>query len=91
MYEGKSTYYDPLKRNKLPLLSRKPAPDVSSSKSKLQSIKDDCQLFSRLFISCQSRQYDLKEFCMHGNQTTSPSLSQNGCLNIGTKSDLMTI
>ena len=91
MCEGKSTFYDPLKRNKLPLFSRKSAPDVSASKSKLQSIKDDCQLFSRLFISCQSRQCDLKEFFMHENQTTPPSLSQNGCLNIGTKSDLMTV
>ena len=28
---------------------------------------------------------------MHENQTTPPSLSQNGFLNIGTKSDLMTV
>ena len=28
---------------------------------------------------------------MHGNQTTPPSLRQNGCLGIGTKIDLMTI
>ena len=28
---------------------------------------------------------------MYENQTTPPSLSQNGCLNIGTKSDLMTV
>ena len=76
MYEGMSTFYEPLKRNKLPLFSRKSALDVSSSKSKLQSIKDDCQLFSRLFISYQSRQCDLKEFLMHENQTTPPSLSK---------------
>ena len=81
----------PMQRNKLPLFSRKSAPDVSYSKSKLQSVKDDSQQFSRLFISCQSRQCDLKEFFMHENRTTPPSLSQNGCLNIGTKSDLMTV
>ena len=28
---------------------------------------------------------------MHENQITPPSRSQNGCLNIGTKSDLMTV
>ena len=28
---------------------------------------------------------------MHENQITPPSLSQNGCLNIGKKSDLMTV
>ena len=91
MHEDKSTFDDPLKRNKLPLFSRKAAPEISSSKTKLQSMKDDCQLFSRLFISCQSRQCDLKEFFMLENQTAPPSLSQNGCLNIGTKSDLMTV
>ena len=91
MHEDKSTFYDPLKRNKLPLFSRKAAPEISSSETKLQSMKDDCQLFSRLFISCQSRQCDLKEFFMHENQTAPPSLSLNGCLNIGTKSDLMTV
>ena len=91
MYEGKSTFYDPLKRNELRLFSRKSAPDVSLSKSKLQSIKDDYQLFSRLFISYQSRQCDLNEFFMYENQITPPPRSQNGCLNIGTKSDHMTV
>ena len=91
MYEGNSIFYYSLKRNKLPLFSGKSAPDISSSKPKLQSMKDDCQLFSCMFISCQSRQCDLRKFFMHENQTAPPSLSQNGSLNIGTKSDLMTV
>ena len=91
MYECKSTFYDPLKRNKLPLFSRKAAPEISSSKTKFQSMKDDCQLFSRLFIACQSGQCDLKEFFMHENQSAPPSLSQNSCLNIGKNADRMTV
>ena len=35
--------------------------------------------------------FNNSKFFMHENQTTPPSLSQNGCLNIGTKSDLMTV
>ena len=91
MSDGTASFYDPLRRNKRPLFSRKPTRDVSTSKSKLLSIKDDRQPFSRLFISCQSRRCDLNEFFMHENQNTPPSLSQNGCLNLGTKSDLMDI
>ena len=72
-----------LNKTNYPIFSLESAPYVSSSKSKLKSIMDDCQLFSRLFTSCQSRWSE--------NQTTPPSLSQNDCLNIGTKSDLMTV
>ena len=67
--DGTSSFYDPVRRNKLPLLSRKPTPDVNTSKSKLLSIKDDCKLFSRLFISCKSRLCDLDEFFMHRMRT----------------------
>lgn len=86
---GKSKFYDPIRRNKLPLFSRKPTPAESTGKSKLIGMKEDCQLFSRLFISCQSRQCDLNEFFRHENQNTPPSLSQKGSLNMGTKSELM--
>ena len=49
MSDGTASFYDPLRRKKLPLFSRKPTTDVSTSKSKLLSIKDDRQLFSLAF------------------------------------------
>ena len=49
---------------------------ASSSKEKV--LKDNCQLFSRLFISCQTRQCDLQEFFKHENQPTPASLSDSG-------------
>ena len=41
MYKGKSIFNDPQKRNKLPILVKITAWDICSSKSNLQSIKDD--------------------------------------------------
>jgi hypothetical protein len=51
-------FYDPIKKNNGPLFSRNSNTRVSGTKSKLDIAKDDCSLFSRLFISCQSRQLD---------------------------------
>ena len=62
-----ASFYDLLRRNKLPLFNRKPSTEVSTSKTKLLSIKDDRHLFLHLFISCQSRRCDLNEFFMHEN------------------------
>ena len=87
--EEKSAFYEPLKKNKFRLFNLKQKPD--SSKTKMENLKDDCNLFSRLFISCQSRQCDLQEFFEHENQKCPPSLSQNGMLNSSVKSQLMPI
>ena len=54
MSHDTASFYAPLRRNKLPLFSRNNTTEVSTSKSKLLSIKNDRQLFSHLFISCQS-------------------------------------
>jgi hypothetical protein len=42
-------FYEPLKKNKYRLFN--PKQKSESSKSKLENLKDDCNLFSRLFIS----------------------------------------
>ena len=50
----------------------------------------DCALFSKLFISCQTRNEDLHEFFCHENQGCPPSLSHNGELLLPSKkSDLL--
>ena len=40
---------------------------TSTSKLKLTSLKQDCQLFSRLYVVCQSRESDFSEFFAHVN------------------------
>ena len=49
----------------------------------------DCELFSRLYIACQTRNGDLDEFFKHENQAYPPSISDRGNLRFGTKSDLL--
>lgn len=89
--EGTPDFYDAIKKNNLPLFSRKVKPKAGAVKGKLQHLKNDCNLFSRLFISCQSRQCDMEEFFSHENQTTPPSLAQDGELYTGVKSQLMDV
>ena len=58
---------DPIKSNKLPLFSnqvRRPPPSVKN----LAMQKNDCSLFLRLYIACQTREGNLEEFFKHENQ-----------------------
>ena len=53
------------------------------------SLKCDVELFSRLYIGCQTREGNLEEFFRHENQAYPPALSDGGKLHLGTKSDLL--
>ena len=66
--------YDTIHRNKLPLFST-PAPKASKGKQQLNSLKCDVELFSRLYIGCQTRDGNLDDFFRHENQACPPSLS----------------
>jgi len=80
--------WHPLKRNKLmPLFSRKT--HSSALANQITNVKTDCALFSRLYISCQTREGNLDEFFKHENHSFPPSLSVSGELHFGTKSDLL--
>ena len=48
------------------------------------------ELFSRLYIGCQTREGNLKEFFRHENHAYPPALSDGGSLYLGTKNDLLT-
>ena len=69
--------YDTIHRNKLPLFS---TPASSKGKQQLNSLKCDVELFSRLYIGCQTRDSNLDEFFRHENQACPPSLSAAGKL-----------
>ena len=58
-------------------------------KYQLSSLKNDCSLFSRLYISCETRDGDLDELFSHENQACPSSLSNMGKLRLGTKSDIV--
>ena len=88
LHECKKTVSDTIKRNNF-CLFKFPKNSTSKIKSKVDSLLNNCTLFSRLFIACQSRELDLDEFFMHENQATPPSLSLMGEMRSGTKSDLL--
>ena len=78
-----------ISKNKLPLF--KSPLEQKSDKKKVQvaALKNDCALFSRLYIACQSREGNLQEFFKHENHPWPPSLAQASRLREGQKSDLV--
>ena len=80
---------DPIKRNNLHLFSRPSVRQKSSKELQLSSLKNNCSLFSRLYIASQIRNSDLDEFFQHENQACPPALSRLGVLRTGTKFDFL--
>jgi len=81
---------DTVHRNKLKVFKAPPIMSISKEKQKLTCLKNNAELFSRLYISCQTRDGHLDEFFRHKNQPCPPALSDGGSLHLGTKSDLLT-
>ena len=80
---------DALKKNNLPTFNVQEKKLVSKDKAKITVLKEDCALFSRLYIACQNREGNLEDFFKFENQPWPPSLSQMGHLRGGTKADLV--
>ena len=76
-------------KNKLPLFSRPPVKGKSQEKEQLAALKSDIGLYSRLYISCQTRDGDLDNFFSHENQAAPPALSTQGKIRLGVKADLL--
>ena len=55
--------------------------------SKLYNLQNDVQLFSLMYISCQSRESDVDAFFAHENHAWLPSLASNGIMLHTSKSD----
>ncbi|KAK3703668.1 hypothetical protein QZH41_011790 [Actinostola sp. cb2023] len=82
LLDRKKSLYDPIKRNKLSLFASPPSRKTSKTAHQLTSMKRDCSLFARLYISCQTREGDLDDFFKHENQGCPPSLSNFGKLRL---------
>ena len=79
---------DVIHRNKFKLFNTIQR-SVSKSKLQVTSLKCDVELFSKLYIGCQTREGNLEEFFHHENQAYPPALSDGGKLHLGNKSDLL--
>ena len=60
--------WEPIKKNNLALFSRPPIREKTKSQLQLASLKNDCSLFSRLYVASQVRNGNLDEFFEHENQ-----------------------
>ena len=83
------SFYDPIKKNKLDFFQQKPEPAPVDFKQ--NALNDDYYLFTRLFISSQSRECDLLEFFHYENQSFPVALSDVGKLHSRQKSLLASI
>ena len=81
---------DPIKKNNQPLLNTLGKKCQSKEKAQVASLKEDCALFSRLYIACHRRDgNDLDEFFKYENKPWPPALSQMNQLRGGQKADLV--
>ena len=82
--------YDNIAHTKLPLFRQKTAGNITSRQKKnLKLMKDDCHLFSRLYIACQTRAGDLDNFFAQENHSFPVSISEYGNLCKSSKSDFI--
>ena len=89
LVERKKPLTDPITRNKLSFFATS-SQKSSRATQQLSSMKRDCSLFSRLYISCQTRNGDLDEIFKHENQGCPPSLSDQGNLRLPKKKSELT-
>ena len=82
--------WDPIRRNKFKVFVHSAEKIAGKKRQQVISLKSDIALFSRLYISCQTRGGNLEEFFKHENQAWPPALSVGGKLRFGKKSDLLT-
>ncbi|CAC5369681.1 unnamed protein product [Mytilus coruscus] len=88
--ENKSkSLFVPIKQNKLLLFSRQQPKTETKDKQQITSLKQNCSVFSQLYVSCQVPNSDLDEYFRHENQFYPPALSQFGEIRLGSKSDLL--
>ena len=84
-----TSIFELIKKNKLPLFSFVKTKKSAKHQSQVAMLKKNCQLFSLLYIACQVQDGNLDEFFSQENQTFPPSLSKDGMLHTGNKSDLL--
>ena len=82
-----------ISRNRLPLFKTQLNLNLGQKPDKMKvqvaALKDDCTLFFRLYIACQSREGKLQAFFKHENHPWPPSLAQASRLREDQKSDLL--
>ena len=79
---------DSIHRNNFKIFGKPASKAPGKGQLHMKSLKNDVDLFSRLYIGCQNRDGNLEEFFKHENQACPPALSDGGSIRLGVKSDL---
>lgn len=80
---------DIISKNNLSVFHKVTPNRPSRTSHQIKTLKSSCELYGRMYISCQSRDGDMDEFFSHENQAEPPSLSDMGEMRHCTKSDLV--
>ena len=59
-------FMEPLKATSCPCIKIQNFCHIQNTE-KVASLKQDCQLYSNLYVACQNRQGDLEKFLVYGN------------------------
>ena len=89
LVKREQSLYENIKRNNLLLFNPKATGKTLRAKKDLKLAKEDCRLFSSLYIACQTRAGDLDNFFAHENHSFPISLSEYGKLRKCSKSDFI--
>ena len=81
--------HDPIKKNSLPTFKCPTRKDKTKQAHQIENMKCDVRLFSELYIVAQDRDTNMHTFFQHENHPFPPSLSDQGKLRMGKKSDLL--
>ena len=81
--------HDTISKNMLRLFSTPKKRKKTKAQEIMAEVKNDRNLFSRLYVASQVRDGNLDEFFSHENQSCPSSLSDRGKLRLGTKSDIV--
>ena len=77
---------DAIHRNKLKIFGQ-PTKLQAKGKQQMKSLKNDVDLFSRLYFRCQNWDLNLDEFFQHENQACPPALSDVGGIHLDVKTE----
>lgn len=85
--DNTTAFNDSIHTNNLHLFNCNSRKISTKSKSKIVNLQND--VFSRMYISCQSRDSNMDTFFAHENHAWPPSLATNSIMHQTTKSDLL--
>ena len=84
-------FYETIHRNNIKIFKSAPHKPQSKARGKISCLQADRELFSRLYISCQSHEGDLEDFFSHENQPWPPALADCNQMRQTNKSELLAV